>query len=201
MQSIQDKILSRIYGHKGGWVFSPRNFLDLGSRQSVGVALQRLVHDRTIRRVARGLYDYPKQHPILGTLAPSPDAVAKAIAGKENIRLQPSGAYAANVLGLSEQVPAKIVFLTDGPYKTVRIGNQQIQLKRTTPRNMTLAGRVSGSVVEALRYLGKRHVDEDVISKLRHRLGAEEKRQLLKDLPIAPTWMGHYFREIASPAE
>ena len=78
-------------------------------------ALSRLAQKGTIRRLARGLCDYPESHPVMGLLMPGPDAIAGALAGKAGIRLQPSGAYAANRLGLSTQVPARILYLTDGP--------------------------------------------------------------------------------------
>jgi hypothetical protein len=114
-QSIEKKILSRNYGSKRGAIFTPGTFLDLGSRQAVDLTLHRLVEKKILRRIARGLYEYPREHPELGTLSPDIQAVAKALAGKDRIRLQPAGAYATNLLGLSEQVPAKAVFLTDGP--------------------------------------------------------------------------------------
>ena len=86
--------------------------------------------------------------------------------GRDAIRLQPSGAYAANLLGLSEQVPMKIVFFTDGPTRNLQVGKQRIQLKHTTPRTMATAGVLRGSVIQALRHLGKAHVDETVIAQL-----------------------------------
>ena len=143
-QSIENKILSRIYGSKGGTAFTPSDFLDLGSRRAVDLALHRLIQKKILRRLARGLYEYPREHPELGTLSPDIEKVAKALAGKDRIRLQPAGAYATNLLGLSEQVPAKAVFLTDGPSRTVKIGRQEIRLRHTTPRNMAAAGRLSG---------------------------------------------------------
>lgn len=162
------------------------------------MALTRMVAKGTIRRLARELYDYPKSHPIIGTLAPSPDAIAKALVGRHNIRLLPSGAYAANLLGLSEQVPAKIVFLTDGPSCTVLVGNQEIGLKQTTPRTMGPAGRTSGLVIQALRDMGQQHVDDAIIQTLRRRLRAEEREQLLEDLGYAPAWVRAHLRAIAN---
>jgi hypothetical protein len=101
------------------------------------------------------------------------------------------------LLGLSEQVPAKIVFLTDGPSRTVRVGDQEIRLKQTTPRNMGPAGRTSGLVIQALRHLGKEHVDERVIQTLKQKLSAEDKAQLLKDLGFAPAWVRAHLRALA----
>jgi hypothetical protein len=177
-------------------VFSQDGFLDLGSRAAVDKALSRLAVKGTLRRLARGLYDYPRTHPQLGVLAPDPAAVARAIAGKFATRLQPSGAYAANLLGLSTQVPARIVYLTDGRAKTVRIGKQQIQLKHTTPKNMETAGRVSGLLIQALGYLGKSHVDQTMIAHLRRSLSSQNKKQLLKDIRYAPAWIADQIRVI-----
>jgi hypothetical protein len=200
VQSIHAKALRRIRGAGRGSVFSPSDFLDLGSRDAVDQTLSRLVRAGVLRRLARGLYDSPTTHPVLGVVAPTPEAIAAALAGKHGIRLQPTGAYAANLLGLSTQVPAKIVFLTDGPSRTVRVGNQEIRLVRTTPRTMGPAGRISGTVIQALRHLGQTHVDAAVIRALRRKLRPTEKRQLLRDLPFAPAWVGTHLRAIAQAA-
>lgn len=122
-QSIDSRIVAAIRSRGRGAVFVPADFLEFGSREAVDVALHRLVRQGTIRRLARGLYDFPKEHPVLGPLAPSAEDIARALAGRDRTRLQPAGAYAANTLGLTEQVPAKMVFLTDGPAKTVKIGS------------------------------------------------------------------------------
>lgn len=192
------KIRSRIFGHKRGWVFTPQRFQDLGSSDAIDSALRRLKSEGVIRNLARGLYDYPAEHPKLGLLAPSVDAVARALKVRDAIKLQPSGAYAANLLGLSEQVPMKIVFLTDGPSRRVAIGKREIILRGTTPRNMATAGRISGTVSQALRWLGKDHVDDEVVSQLRQQLNADDKNQLLKDLRHIPAWVADVFRKIAT---
>jgi hypothetical protein len=196
-QSIDKKVICRIRARGKGTVIVPGDFLDLGSRQAVDLALHRLAKQGTIRRLARGVYDFPQQHPILGPLSPSADTVAWALAGRDRTRLQPAGAYAANVLGLSEQVPARAVFLTDGPSRTVKIGPMTIQLRRTTPRNMAAAGRVSGLVIQAFRELGKDHVTTARIEHLKRTLPVNKRRELLKDLRLAPAWMHPIFRELA----
>lgn len=196
MQSIENKVIARIYGKGRGWAFSPKHFLDLGPRKSVDMALTRLRQAGTIRHLARGLYDYPAKHPKLGLLSPSPESVARAIAKSDAIRLQPSGAYAVNLLGLSPQVPAQIVYLTDGAEKTVEIGKQQIHLKRTTPKNMATAGTTSGLVIQAFRYLGKNGVGPEHLSTLRHSLTPDDRARLWKDRIHAPAWMHPHFRAI-----
>ncbi len=196
-QSVENKVLSRIYGRGRGTVFTPMVFLDLGSRRAIDLALHRITTAGTIRRIARGLYDYPKTSELVGILPPSTDAIAKALAGPEGMRLQPAGGYAANLLGLSEQVPARVVFLTDARSRTVRVGRQTIILKQTTPRNMKLHNRVSGLVVQALRHLGRNHVGAKQIATLRKRLTAEQRREIESDSKWAPGWAAEIMRAIA----
>jgi len=93
-------------------------------------------------------------------------------------------------------VPARIVFLTDGPNRTVQINKQQIVLRRTTPKNMVTAGRVSGLIIQALRHLGQDHVDDNIIDMLKKRLSDADKRQLMNDLRSAPVWIGNIFRQL-----
>ncbi|MEX2578820.1 MAG: DUF6088 family protein [Verrucomicrobiales bacterium] len=199
--STETKVLARIKGKGRGWVFTPAHLKDLGTRNAIASALKRLKAEGTIRQLARGLYDFPEQHPILGTIAPSADAVARALVVRDVIRLQPSGAYAANILGLSEQVPARIVFLTDGPTRTVKLGKQEIVLKRTTPRNMATAGKKSGNLIQALRYLGQSNVDEQVIKALKRNIAEEEKTTIQKDLRHAPMWIADILRPLTEPAD
>lgn len=195
--TIDARILATIHGRGLGAVFVPADFLGIGSREAVDLVLHRLARKGTIRRLARGVYDFPKEHPVLGLLSPSADAVVRALAGRDRTRLQPAGAYAANILGLSEQVPAKAVFLTDGPTRTVKIGTTTIQLRRTTARNMATAGRLSGLLIQALRELGKEHVTPERREHLKRTLSADKRRELIKDLKLAPAWMHAIFRELA----
>lgn len=197
-ESIENKILHRIIRKKKGWVFAPTHFLDLGNRAAVDQALSRLVRSGDIRRLARGLYDYPKKHPDFGKVLPSVDCVAAALAEKDNLKIQPSGAYAANLLGLSDQVPAKVVFLTDGSTRVVQIGNWHIKFKKTTPKNMATAGRVSGLVIQALRYMKQENVDDEIINRLKRKLSIEDKEQLISDIRYAPAWIGEIFKQLNS---
>ena len=200
-KNIDSKVVSRIYGHGRGWVFTPNHFKDLGSRDAVASALKRHKQSGLIRQLARGVYDYPKIDPELGLLEPSIDYIAQALAGRDATRLQPSGAYAANLLGLSTQVPTKIVYLTDGRPRTVQIGKRQITLKQTTPRNMATAGRISGLVIQALRHLGSRHVDAAIIEAVKKRLSASDRKRLLADIRHAPAWIADIIRKVAAEDE
>ena len=193
-KSTDSKVLDRIRSHGRGWVFTPAHLADLGTRNAVASALKRFKAAGTIRQLARGLYDYPVQDSVLGTVAPSADAIARALAARDAIRLQPSGAYAANVLGLSEQVPSRIVFLTDGPARKVKIGKREILLQHTTPRNMATAGRKSGTLIQALRYLGQDQVDKKILATIRRQITDSDRPILRDDLRYAPAWIADLLR-------
>jgi hypothetical protein len=197
MQDIANKIVSRIRGHGMGWCFTPKDFADLGSAESVRIKLFRLTKQKVIRRLAKGLYDYPEEHPKLGVLSPSPDTVAQALARHETSRIQATGSYAANLLGLSDQVPARVVYLTDGRARRVMIGNLEIRLKQTTLRNMATAGRISGMVIQALRYIGKDRLTPVHLAKLRRKLSPADKKCLRADLIHAPAWMHKPLRQVS----
>lgn len=196
--SIDRKILNRIRSHGKGWVFTPSHFEDVSGRSTVSTVLHRLCEAGTIRRLARGLYDYPKADPMIGVLEPSVDNIATALAGRDEIRLQPTGAHAANLLGLSTQVPMQVVYLTEGSARTIQVGKQKITLKKTTPRIMATAGKTSGLVIQALKYLGRDRVDHQVVSTLENRLDDADRRQLMKDINSAPSWIRDIIRNIAA---
>ena len=195
--SIDTKISRHIQRCARGSVFVPDTFAALGSRALVDKALQRLVADGELRRLSRGLYDKPRHDELLGTLWPSVEMIVKAIAQKDRIRTQPIGVYAENMLGLSEQVPAKVVLLTDGISRTLQAGPMQITLKRTTPRQMAAAGRLSGLLIQAFKSMGSQHITPAHIERLRKNIPAVERAKVMKDLALAPAWMRPLLRQVA----
>lgn len=200
MQYIANKVIRRIISKGRGSVFVPKDFLDIGRRAAVDQALSRLVKAGTIRRLRWGVYDYPRRHSRLGILSPSPDHVAKAIADRDGSKLQVSGARAANMLGLSTQVPAKYVYLTDGSTKDITLGNRTVSLRRAAPSNLIGAGQTSGMVFQALRYLGKSGVDDHAISTLRRKLSPSDKTALGKVAKDMPIWMQDVVAQVRQAA-
>jgi hypothetical protein len=195
--STDKQVVDRIYGHGRGSVFTPIDFADLGSGASVDFSLRLLTQRGVIRRLRRGLYDYPKTHAEIGILSPQPEKVAQALARKAGLRLQPAGALAANMLGLSEQVPARVVFLTDGTGRKVSIGRLVIELRKAAPRHLALAGKMSGTVIQALRHLGKAHITPARIATLRRVLKANDRQRLRRDAKFAPAWMRPHLLAVA----
>jgi hypothetical protein len=198
-RSVYDKLRHQVERRGRGAVFVTREFLGLGSRAAVDEALARLAREGVIRRLGRGLYDYPRLHDALGPVPADPDRVAAALARKSGSRLQSAGARAANALGLSTQVPARPVYLTDGRRRTVQIGGQTIELRHAEPRSLAGAGRIEGAVIQALRHLGPGHIDADTIARLRQVLTVREKAALRREALSAPGWLIPTLQEIARP--
>ncbi len=195
--SAAERIVKRVQEASPDTIFHAGQFLDLATRMAVDKALSRLVASGFLRRLGRGLYYPPKQHPVLGEILPPVEAVAQALADRDHVRLQPFGGYAANLLRLSEQVPARVVFLTDGKPRRINYGRQVIELRRASPRMMAAAGRMTGLVIAGLRYVGKANITSERVAHLRKLLSPEDRLRLIEDIPLAPTWMHSYFRALA----
>jgi len=197
-QSLDSHILKRIRATRSASVFSPVQFLDFGTRAGIDKALSRLCKAGTLRRVARGLYDLPRSHPWFGTLSPNPEQAVQTVAMRDGIKLRMTGASSANLLGLSEQVPSKIVFQTDGVSRKLRIAGQEVAFKHRSARQMAMSAKPTGLIVSALRSIGKAHVTTQRLEKLRHDLTAKDRRLLLKELPLAQAWMHSFLRYLAT---
>lgn len=199
--SVDNQVVKRIYGRGRGSVFTPNDFSDLGTYAAVAQSLSRYAKSGTIRRLAPGVYDYPATSPLTGTLSPSPEKVARALAGRDEIRLVPTGAYAANLLGLSEQVPMRITFLTDGRSRKVKVGNLEIHLRHSSTRFLSTRTEIGGLIIQALRYLGKDHIGDREYTILRKRVPVEARKEMLTDIRRAPVWIANIMRKLAAEPE
>ena len=197
MISVDEKVLARIRRLGPGACVTAKDFLDRGSRASVDHALSILARQGDIRRVCRGVYEYPKQGKLIpGPMPPDFDQVGRAIARSTGTRIQPAGAVAANLLGVSEQVPARILYLTDGLSRTLRIDSRTIQFKRVRSKEL-LANEKSALVVQALRFVGRESITDDVLARIRRVLTSKERHRLLKDAQYTSDWIADAARRIA----
>ncbi|WP_318348594.1 DUF6088 family protein [Aquipluma nitroreducens] len=189
MQSIEKQIEDKIKDDAKGTLLFPEDFQQLGSSEAVRLALHRIEKREIIRRVAHGIYVRPKESSYIGEVMPTAEEVAEGIAKRDKIRIVPTGVYALHALGLSTQIPLKLVFLTDGAARTIKVGKRTIKLKRTTPKNLLAKGKISSLVIQALREIG---IDKASPTELKQilKLLKEEDLQLLKhDIKLAPEWI------------
>jgi hypothetical protein len=198
--SLRDAILRRLRGWGRGRVFVPADLLDLGSRNAVDVALHRLVADGTVRRLGRGVYDFPRHHPRLGSLKPSTDDLARAIARSSSSTVVHSGAVAANLFGLTTQVPARPVYLTDGRTRTVRVGGRDLRFQHASPKRLVGGDTPAGLALRALWHLGPDGIDSGVLRRLRGQLSDDDKRQLEKLQAASPGWLRPAIADVARAA-
>ncbi|MFW2829486.1 DUF6088 family protein [Sphingomonas sp. ID0503] len=191
--------MKRVRASGRGSVFTPSDFLSVAPRSSVDQALSRLVKGGQLRRLARGLYDFPKLHPKLGPLSPAPDDVAHALARETGSKVQIAGARAANALGLSAQVPAQSTYLTDGPSRRVVLGKRVVDLRHASPKHLIAPGSPAGTVVQALRHVGPIRA-ADVVQVAARQLSANDKKTLASTALQAPAWMRPTLVSIADAA-
>jgi len=165
-KTLEHDIVNRVYGHGRGWVFSKKDFARLGSPASIDRTLSRMAEKGTIRRVMRGLYDYPAYSTLLKTtLSPDIDQLAHALARKFGWRIQISGNAALNLMGLSTQVPTQYLYLSDGPSKTYRVGNIDVRFKKTRFTQLGLKYSHNEILVQAIQALGDQALSDDAQKK------------------------------------
>jgi len=195
MQSIEDKIHKKILKIKRGHLLFPDDFQAFGSSEAIRLALHRLEKAKRITRVAQGIYVRPIQSKYIGEVLPSAEEVAKGIAKRDKIRIVPTGVYALSALGLSTQVPMKLVFLTDGAARVVKVGKRTIKFKKSTPKSLLAKGKISSLVIQALREIKINSVTDAEEKQIINLLKKESNIVLLHDIKLAPVWIQKIMRK------
>ena len=193
LSKIRDSILKT----NTGTIFVPSDFKDLAERKTIKMALSRLCDEQIIRRIMRGVYEYPEYNNLLQEfVAPSPDKVAQALARNYGWTIVPCGDTALNLLGLSTQVPNVWSYVTDGSYKTYEYDNVVLKFKHTTNKEITGISYKTALVIQALKALSNNNANEKIITKLSKNLSDEEKRELLIEAKYATAWIYETIKRI-----
>lgn len=193
---VENRIAEALKAYPQGSVLFVNDFLDYGNPESVKKALLRLKEKEVLCRLAHGIYLYPKVDKELGILFPSTEEIAKAIARRDKARIIPTGVQALHKLGLSTQVPMKVVYLTDGAARTVKVGKRTITFKKTSPKNLSVRGEISGLAIQALKTIGQNKVDEKTIEKIQAILENENKENIINDAKLSPAWINKIFMQV-----
>lgn len=184
-----------------GAAFTAQDFASFGQPDAIRQALSRLVKRGVLRRVARGIYDWPRTVASLGiTIAPDVEAVIDAVARHDGACIVPDGAQAANQLGLSTQVPARDCYLSTGRAHHITLGNRVIDVRHAPSRLLAGVSKGGGAALtlSALAYLGRKDVDNDDIAHLRQVLAPQDKAALRRVMPRAYSWMRPILSQIAN---
>jgi len=182
---LEGLILQRIHAVDPGSVFTPNDFLDIGTRAAVDQALSRSARRGVLRRLARGLYSLPRSHRIWGPLPPPPEAVVAAVARRDGVRVIPAAPGSVNA------------FLTEGRSRKLRIGKSEIALKHAPSRRLALAALPAGDVLLALLALGRPDAEAAAPERLRA-LGPERRaalRAARRHTPVTPAWLSDLLKE------
>jgi len=197
--STTKRILQRIYGHGRGWVFIPKDFLDIASNAALRQSLSRLKKQGTIRRLMQGVYDYPSFSTLLSAPSgPDPDAIAWAIARANGWTILPTGDLSLNLVGLSTQVPAQYQYFSDGPSKRYAWQGGTLVFKHRTNKETTVLSPRTALLVQALKRLGESGTDTAVMVALRKKFSNQELNLALKEARYATSWVYNAIKQIAA---
>lgn len=198
MNTSEDKVLSRVYGNGRGYAFSSSDFIDKLSITNIDKALSTLTKKKKIRRVARGIYDYPKYSELLKKeLSPDIEKVALAYARKFNWNIEVSGNTALNILGISTQVVGKYTYLSNGPNKIYKLENgSTIEFKKSSLKNIGFKYEESSLIVQALKALGKDRVDEAIIKAIKEKIEPNKFVKILNDTKSSTVWIYETIKKI-----
>lgn len=197
--TISNKIEEIIKQTTKGKLIFISDFSEFGNYDTIRKSLQRLVNKGLITRISKGIYYIPKEDNILGILYPTAEEIGKAIAKRDKARIIPTGAYAQHLLGLSTQIPMNIVYLTDGSARKIKIGNQTIVFKKTSPKNLSFESQLSSLIIQALKSKKENNVtemDKMVLKEIIRK--SNELERIKKDIRIAPVWMRKIVLQILS---
>ncbi|MCX6565940.1 MAG: DUF6088 family protein [Candidatus Aminicenantes bacterium] len=195
---IVNKIIMRINKLGRSSVFTPKDFLDLTSHETTRKILSRLAEEGKIRRLLRGVYDYPAFSRILNAPAnPDPDAIAHAIARNHGWTIVPTGETALNILGLSTQVPAQMQYFSDGPTKKYAWKGGTLVLKHRTNKETTKLSPKTALMVQALKNLGEAHIDDTVLETLRSKVDARDRTRAVEEARYATSWVYEIIKRLA----
>lgn len=189
MESLENKILKYVKRKPKGKVFFADDFIQFSTSKNINKALERLHDSGQLSRVATGIYVRPKEDTIIGRVMPSVEEIVKAIAKRDKARIVPTGAQALYQLGLSNQVPINVVFNTDASARKIKIGKRTITFKKATAKTVSLKGKISTLVVQALKTIGQKNIKPEEVAYIREKIKMEDKEVLQHDLKLAPAWI------------
>lgn len=185
MRETSKIINNSLSKRKPGDIVFLSDFSGFGPDTAIRKCISRVAKEGRLRRIAHGIYYVPKTDPLLGEVYPSAEEVSRKIAENEKVLIHPTGSYAMNRLGLSTQVPMKVVYLTDGVSRTLAIGKTKVRFKATTRKKLAMKGEISRLVIYALDEMDLKHISPEQNSKLRALLKKEDPRKLKHDLSLA----------------
>ena len=199
MQNISNQIKTEILNARKGKIFFLDDFTRFGNKNAIRQTLFRLCGDNILIRLSAGIFLYPKTDKYIGTIYPSIEEIAKKIAKREKARLIPTGIYALNALGLSTQIPMRVVFLTDGTPRVINIeGKASIKFKKTIPKYLALRGKIMTLIIFAMKEIGQKQITDEHLLKVKNALKQEKREHIEHDIELAPEWIANILLKLTT---
>lgn len=188
-ESSKNQIQTKISKSSFGEIFFLDDFAKYGSADNIRKVLSRLEQEGIVERLAHGIYLKPKKDPLLGTIYPNTEEIARQIAQRDKARIAPTGVLALFLLGLTTQIPLKAVYLSDGSQREIKIGNRSIQFKKTVPKSFAIKDELLHLIVQAFKEVGQKEVTNDFLEKIKPSILQLDNQTIQKQLKYAPVWI------------
>ena len=199
--NISKAVTDRVRDAKSGTIFFPGDLLQIGSPEAIHTIFSRLVGTKQLMRLAKGIYLKPKMDPELGPLKPSLEDLARTVAERDKVVIRPTGAYALNRLGLSTQVPTRVVFLTSGNPKNIKVGKSTLVFQKTSPKQLAVEQENIFLSIQALIALEDQAEDKKVMRRLTDVLAREKLADIRESAKLAPQRVARILYRIADNIE
>lgn len=186
-ESINSQIEAKVKRAKPGQIFLPSDFKDLGTSTAIRKALSRFVEQKVLVRMGQGIYATPIHDKVFGDVLPSMEEIAVTLAKKDHVKIMPTGQYALNKIGLSTQVPMKMVYLTNGTKKNISLGKSSIVFQPTTTKKLAMIGTITSLLFLGLEELDLDNLSKSDTNKIINLLKKEDEKKLKHDLKLAPS--------------
>lgn len=193
----KNEIENKVVKSSRGVIFFAEDFASYASADNIRQSLSRLEKERTLLRLAHGIYLKPKIDDVLGIIYPTIEEIAQQIAKRDKARIAPTGAFALYSLGLTTQIPLKVSYLTDGSQREVKIGNSIIKFKKTVPKTFAIKDELLQLIVQAFKATGQKNINEDFLSAIQPKVRQLKPDILRKQLKYAPVWIQKTIKELS----
>lgn len=199
---LTEKVIARIYGMKRGWCFTPKDFHDLGSPSAIWQALSRLEKKGTIRKILRGVYDYPIENVFLeGYASPNPDTVAHTIARANGWKIVPDGLTALTILTLSTQIPATWNYFTDGPSREYSVDTLRLTFKKRALKETSGLSWHSAVLVQGIKEMGQDNLADSELRKIGAFLSPAQWKKTIKECRYVTAWVLEIMKKASAYGE
>ncbi|PRD46123.1 DUF6088 family protein [Sphingobacterium haloxyli] len=188
-ETAKNKIENKVSKSSRGELFFAEDFKHFATPENIRLTLFRMENDGFIERLAHGIYIKPKKDPLLGTIYPNLEEIAREIAKRDKARIAPTGVMALYLLGLTTQVPLKAVYLTDGSQREVKIGNRIIKFKRTVPKSFAIKDELLHLIVQAFKEKGQQEITEEFLNTIKQAVKKLDEKVMQNQVVYAPVWI------------